>query len=113
MDIYFNAKFGAVENLWMQTEKKEDVVGGGQKVALVSVKDNGTGIDADIFPRLFEKFVSKSFRGTGLGLFICKSIIEAHSGRIWAENNRVIAGKGATFHFTLPILRQYMIIKRR
>jgi signal transduction histidine kinase len=48
-----------------------------------------------------EKFALKSFKGTGLGLFICRSIVEAHDGRIWAENNRE---KGATFHFTLPIL---------
>src|SRR5215467_7626071 len=81
-------------------EKKEDVAGG-QEVALVSIKDNGSGIDPDVFPRLFEKFASKSFKGTGLGLFICRSIVEAHGGRIWAENNR---DKGATFHFTLPIL---------
>ncbi len=81
-------------------EKKEDVAGG-QEVALVSIKDNGTGIDPDIFPRLFEKFASKSFKGTGLGLFICRSIVEAHGGRIWAENN---TDEGATFHFTLPIL---------
>jgi signal transduction histidine kinase len=51
-------------------------------------------------PRLFEKFASKSYQGTGLGLFICKSIIEAHGGKIWAENNA--DGKGATFSFTLP-----------
>ena len=84
-------------------EKKEDV-DSGQEIALVSVRDNGYGIDPDIFPRLFEKFVSKSFKGTGLGLFISKSIVEAHGGRIWAENNRVVVGeKGATFYFTLPI----------
>jgi signal transduction histidine kinase len=82
-------------------EKKEDVVADGQEVALVSIKDNGTGIDPEIFPRLFEKFASKSFKGTGLGLFICRSIVETHGGRIWAENNR---DEGATFHFTLPIL---------
>ena len=81
-------------------EKQEDIAGG-QEVALVSIKDNGTGIDPDIFPRLFEKFASKSFKGTGLGLFICRSIVEAHGGRIWAEKNR---DEGATFHFTLPIL---------
>ena len=80
-------------------ERREDAVGGGQEVALVSIKDNGTGIDPEIFPRLFEKFASKSFKGTGLGLFICRSIVEAHGGRIWAENNR---DEGATFHFTLP-----------
>ena len=84
-------------------EKKEDVIGGSrQEVALVTIKDNGAGIDADIFPRLFEKFASKSFKGTGLGLFICRSIVEAHGGRIWAENN---TEKGATFHFTLPIVQ--------
>jgi signal transduction histidine kinase/sugar-specific transcriptional regulator TrmB len=83
-------------------ERKKDVVGGSrQEVALVSVKDNGTGIDPDIFSRLFEKFASKSFKGTGLGLFICRSIVEAHGGRIWAENN---IDEGATFHFTLPIV---------
>ncbi|MFZ0512992.1 MAG: HAMP domain-containing sensor histidine kinase [Candidatus Nitrosopolaris sp.] len=88
-------------------EKKKDDDNGGQEVALVSVKDNGTGIDADISTRLFEKFVSKSFKGTGLGLFICRSIVEAHGGRIWAEDNRVIVGKKeATFHFTLPTLRR-------
>jgi two-component system, OmpR family, sensor histidine kinase VicK len=80
---------------------KKDTNGSGQEVALVSIKDNGTGIDPDIFPRLFEKFASKSFQGTGLGLFICRSIVEAHGGRIWAENNR---DEGATFHFKLPIL---------
>jgi signal transduction histidine kinase len=83
-------------------EKKEVFGGGGQEVALVTIKDNGTGIDPDIFTRLFEKFASKSFKGTGLGLFICRSIVEAHGGKIWAENNR---GNGATFHFTLPIVQ--------
>jgi signal transduction histidine kinase len=52
-------------------------------------------------PRLFEKFASKSSKGTGLGLFISKSIVEAHDGRIWAENNS--DGKGATFTFSLPL----------
>ena len=68
----------------------------------VSIKDTGSGIDPDIMPRLFTKFTSKSFKGTGLGLFICKSIIEAHGGKIWAENN--VDGKGATFSITLPLL---------
>jgi signal transduction histidine kinase len=67
----------------------------------VSVKDTGTGIDPDIMPRLFTKFATKSNTGTGLGLFISKSIIEAHGGRIWAENNK--DGKGATFYFSLPL----------
>jgi two-component system, OmpR family, sensor histidine kinase VicK len=53
-------------------------------------------------PRLFEKFASKSFQGTGLGLYICKSIVEAHGDRIWAENNKMYGERGATFSFTLP-----------
>jgi signal transduction histidine kinase len=69
--------------------------------AIVSINDIGIGIDPGIMPRLFEKFASKSFQGTGLGLYICKSIIEAHDGRIWAENNK--DGRGATFYFSLPI----------
>src|SRR5918993_4205415 len=71
---------------------------------IVSIKDTGSGIDPEIMPRLFTKFSSKSFKGTGLGLYISKSIVEAHGGRIWAENN--IDGKGATFSFTLPSLDQ-------
>jgi signal transduction histidine kinase len=71
---------------------------------IVSVKDNGQGINPEIFPKLFSKFASKSFSGTGLGLYICKNIIEAHGGRIWAENNNLIdGGKGATFYFSLPV----------
>jgi signal transduction histidine kinase len=69
--------------------------------ALVSIKDTGIGIDQEILPRLFTKFAAKSFTGTGLGLFITKSIVEAHGGKIWAENNP--DGKGATFSFRLPI----------
>lgn len=69
--------------------------------ALVSIKDSGNGIDREILPRLFTKFASKSDKGTGLGLYLSKGIIEAHGGRIWAENNT--EGKGATFRFTLPL----------
>ncbi|MDQ3967539.1 MAG: ATP-binding protein [Thermoproteota archaeon] len=69
-------------------------------VAVVNVCDSGSGVDPEIMPKLFTKFSSKSFSGTGLGLYICKNIIEAHGGRIWAENNKV--GKGAIFSFTLP-----------
>ena len=75
------------------------------KKVFVSIKDDGTGIDPAIMPRLFTKFATKSEAGgTGLGLFISKSIIEAHGGRIWAENNK--DGKGASFSFSLPINKQ-------
>src|SRR5919107_122341 len=73
---------------------------GGNKVVVISIKDTGSGISPEIFPRLFSKFASNSFEGTGLGLFIAKSIVEAHGGKIWAENNA--DGKGATFVLSLP-----------
>ena len=68
---------------------------------IVSIKDAGTGIDPEIFPRLFTKFATKSVTGTGLGLFLPKTIVEAHGGQIWAENNA--DRKGATFYFSLPL----------
>jgi signal transduction histidine kinase len=83
---------------------------------VVKVKNTGKGIDSYILPKLFNKFVTKSDSGgTGLGLYICKGIIEAHHGMIWAENNsegnhsrdvdRVDSemGNGATFSFSLPL----------
>jgi signal transduction histidine kinase len=91
-------------------DDREEEKGGGiisikaEKVdghALVTVKDSGSGIDPGIMPRLFEKFISKSYQGTGLGLYISKSIVEAHGGKIWAENNT--DAKGATFTFSLPV----------
>jgi len=66
----------------------------------ITVKDTGSGIESQIMPRLFSKFVTSSENGTGLGLFISKKIVEAHGGIIWAKNNEI---KGATFKFTLPL----------
>ena len=68
--------------------------------AMVSVRDTGSGIAPEVYPNLFTKFTTKSERGTGLGLFIAKNIVEAHGGKIWAENNS--DGRGATFTFSLP-----------
>ena len=73
-----------------------------KKELIVSITDTGSGINRDIFTKLFSKFATKSSQGTGLGLYISKSIIEAHGGRIWAENNK--EKMGATFIFTLPIV---------
>lgn len=71
-------------------------------MAIIRIKDNGKGIDPEILPRLFQKFAaSQDLGATGLGLYISKSIVEAHGGKIWAENNN--DGKGATFSFTLPL----------
>jgi signal transduction histidine kinase len=73
-----------------------------QGFILVSIKDSGTGIDPLIVDKLFGKFVTSSqkAKGTGLGLFLCKAIVEQHAGRIWGKNN--YETKGATFAFTLP-----------
>jgi two-component system sensor histidine kinase VicK len=89
--------------------------GRGHDIVVVSIKDTGEGIDAEILPKLFTKFASKSYQGTGLGLYISKSIVEAHGGKIWAENNDAdddnnnIVGRkkrvrGATFSFSLSIM---------
>jgi signal transduction histidine kinase len=72
------------------------------KEAVVTVQDDGTGIDPDIFPLLFSKFATKSTGGTGLGLFICKRIIEAHGGTITAKNREIAGRTGAVVTFTLP-----------
>jgi two-component system sensor histidine kinase VicK len=91
-----NRKRGSQEGA---EEKREE---GDENGFIVTVKDNGAGIDPEIFSKLFTKFISKSYHGTGLGLFISKSIIEAHGGKIWAENS--VGGRaGAAFSFTIPI----------
>jgi signal transduction histidine kinase len=69
---------------------------------IINIRDNGEGIHQEILPRLFTKFATKSFSGTGLGLYISKSIIEEHGGKMWAQNNS--DGQGATFTFTLPLM---------
>jgi signal transduction histidine kinase len=74
---------------------------GSHEEVIISIRDRGTGIDSDIQDKLFSKFVTKSDAGSGLGLYISKGIVEAHGGRIWAENNS--DGDGATFTFTLPV----------
>jgi signal transduction histidine kinase len=91
-------KFTNIGTITISTQiKKEDE----KDDVVVRVKDTGSGIDPEIFPRLFTKFATKSETiGTGLGLFISRSIVEAHGGKIWAENNS--DGKGATFYFSLP-----------
>jgi two-component system sensor histidine kinase VicK len=92
-------------NLFEKIQDNEDR----KKEVLVSVTDTGSGINSEIFGRLFSKFASMSYQGIGLGLFICKGIIQAHGGRIWAENNNNINGEGdkssggATITFSLPI----------
>jgi len=79
---------------YVEKDKTKDI-----EYVVVNITDSGQGIDPEILPRLFTKFVSKSFEGTGLGLFISKSIVHSHNGEIWAYNN---PGNGATFCFKIP-----------
>ena len=90
-------KFTKKGSITITVQRGSDV----NEEAVVSIKDTGTGIDAEILPRLFSRFTTKAqTSGTGLGLFISKGIVEAHGGRMWAENNA--DGKGATFSLSLP-----------
>ncbi len=103
------------EGIVQVTLGKDPLVESRQRFASLSVKDSGPGIDGKMLPRLFTKFASNSEKGMGLGLFISKGIVEAHGGRIWAENNNnnhnhneknrySDSTGGATFSFTLPLL---------
>jgi nitrogen-specific signal transduction histidine kinase len=89
-------KFTSKGTITVTTKKKEE-----DNEIIVSIKDTGSGIDPEIMPKLFSKFATKSQTGTGLGLFISQNIIEAHGGKIWAENNS--DGRGCTFSFSLPL----------
>jgi signal transduction histidine kinase len=104
---------GTVTVTTIERKDDGDGAGGGEAEVVVSIKDTGTGIDPELMPRLFTKFATKSYQGTGLGLFISKSIIEAHGGKMWAENNnnnnnnnysKNRKHEGATFYFTLPVV---------
>ena len=101
-------KFTQEGSIYINVVKKgnEDTKGNSQQEeAIVSIKDTGVGIAPEIMPKLFTKFATTSEKGTGLGLFISKSIVEAHGGKIWAENNA--DGKGATFSFSLPTINKF------
>ena len=82
-------------------KKKIDSHDYNKEIALIAIKDSGVGIDPEVLPKIFTKFASRSSQGTGLGLYISKNIVEAHGGKIWAENNK--DEKGAIFYFSLPI----------
>lgn len=89
-------KFTDEGTISVTTQRDKD-----NKLALVTVRDSGSGIDSEIVSKLFEKFATKSERGTGIGLYISKKIVEAHGGNILGENN--LDGPGATFKFTIPL----------
>ncbi|MEZ0269290.1 MAG: ATP-binding protein [Nitrososphaeraceae archaeon] len=84
-----------------QVDTKGEIDESDRESTVVEIRDTGTGINSEILPRLFDKFATRSMSGTGLGLYISKSIVDSHDGKIWAYNNK--DGKGATFTFTLPI----------
>ena len=101
---FTNKEQEGIISISCQRKEEKDGHNNTNDCVLVRVKDTGEGIDQEIFPRLFSKFTttSKSSNdGIGLGLFISKAIVEAHGGKIWAENNS--DGKGSTFAFSLPI----------
>jgi signal transduction histidine kinase len=100
---FTNKQYNKRGSIYVDVEEKKN--GNKKHEVIVSIKDTGTGIDPEIMPRLFTKFATKSETGTGLGLFISKSIIEVHGGRIWAENNT--DRDGATFTFSLPLSEQH------
>ena len=99
-----NILIEADRNRLYQKRRKEKE--NNHKEITISISDTGPGIDPEIFPRLFSKFAIKSETGgTGLGLYISKSIIEAHGGKMWAHNNNNDGKKrGATIYFTLPLM---------
>ena len=106
-------RFTKAGRILVQLRKRKSKKIADNNQVIVSIKDEGPGIDPSIMPRLFTKFASKSEKGTGLGLFVSKSIIEAHGGEIWAKNNRISrtrsrgegsgGGTGAIFSFSLPV----------
>jgi two-component system, OmpR family, sensor histidine kinase VicK len=101
--IKFTAKKNGVISISAERKEKE---------VIVRIRDTGEGINPEIIPRLFTKFATRSFSGTGLGLYISRNIIEAHGGKMWAENNP--HGEGATFTFTLPLSnRKAIMISRK
>jgi two-component system sensor histidine kinase VicK len=98
--IKFTSQTGGTISITTERRNNKD----DNQEVVIAVKDTGEGIHPEIISRLFTKFATRSNSGTGLGLYISKSIVEAHGGRIWAENNS--DGKGATFSFSLPITQK-------
>jgi signal transduction histidine kinase len=104
--LKFTTMYNNQTTIFVIVDKKKE--GEGKEQVIVSVRDTGAGISKEVLPKLFSKFTtSDSSTGTGLGLYICKNIIEAHYGKIWATNNkknsREEEGVGSTFTFSLPV----------
>ena len=102
--VKFTSEGSISISLEQKTEEQGKREDNGGSVVVVEVKDSGQSIHPDILPKLFTKFTTKSETGTGLGLYISKSIVESHGGKIWAKNN--VDGKGAIFTFSLPVYKK-------
>jgi signal transduction histidine kinase len=118
--VLFNLLMNAIEamngveegprELWVSSEKVTGISGRSENLAatewtLVAVRDSGPGLDAKSLDRLFDAFYTTKPHGLGMGLAICRSIIEAHGGQLWATTN---GSRGAVFQFRLPIRDQRM-----
>ena len=100
--VMLNLMMNAIEAMTQVTTPRELLISSGaddSKGVVVVVRDSGPGLDSKSLERLFEPFYTTKPQGMGMGLAICRSIIEAHGGRLWAATNR---DRGASFHFTLP-----------
>jgi len=100
--VMLNLMMNAIEAMTQATTPRELLISSGadaSKGVVVVVRDSGPGLDSKSLERLFEPFYTTKPQGMGMGLAICRSIIEAHAGRLWATANR---DRGASFHFTLP-----------
>ena len=103
LNLLSNAiKFTKEGEIFVSTEKVDN--NSKNPYALVTVKDTGIGIDPEISSKIFSKFITKSFEGLGLGLYISKNVVETHGGKIWAENNNKNGNRGAIFYFTLLLI---------
>jgi signal transduction histidine kinase len=91
-------KFTDVGSIKITLEKKDE------EAAVITVRDTGSGIDPHVISDLFSKFMTISVKGTGLGLFVSKNIIDAHGGNMWAKSNT--DGKGASFTFVIPLIQE-------
>ena len=104
-------KFTKEDAIFISIEKREDDNNDNNNYALVTVKDTGEGIDPEILPNMFSKFITKSFEGLGLGLYISKHIVKAHGGKIGGKNND--NGIGAEFGFTLPLIKDTKTLRQQ
>jgi PAS domain S-box-containing protein len=108
--VLINLVMNGLEAMQSVTDRPRDLVirshGGEDQLVLVAVTDSGAGISAENAERLFNAFFTTKSSGMGMGLSICRSIIEAHGGRMSAANN---AGPGARFEFTLPLYQEYTL----